>query len=70
MKTAKPVKQRLLTESLVVESFEPANPEGAREFMMTFRPCDTNHGPTGIDSTCQCCSDPFTCPCSYPNCRG
>ncbi|HSU15012.1 hypothetical protein [Longimicrobium sp.] len=53
------LKQRLSVDALRVETFEAGE-------AMVIAPPTIN---TGRDSTCACCSDPFTCPCSYPACR-
>jgi len=54
-----PLKSRLALDMLAVETFEAGKAE-------LIAPPTIN---TGRDSTCACCSDPFTCPCSYPACR-
>ena len=52
-------KERLSLEALNVETFEAGSAE-LPVFIVTHA--------TGIDSTCPCCSENFTCPCSFP-CR-
>ena len=54
-----PRKSRLALDALAVESFE------AGKVQLVAPPTLF----TGRDSTCPCCSDPFTCPCSYPGCE-
>ncbi|HEV7590970.1 MAG TPA: hypothetical protein VGO40_22855 [Longimicrobium sp.] len=50
---------RLSLDSLLVETFEAGKGE-----LMALMPPTTHF--TGRDSTCPCCSDNFTCPCSFP----
>jgi hypothetical protein len=49
---------RLSLDSLRVETFEA----GKGELLAMAPPTHF----TGFDSTCPCCSDNFTCPCSFP----
>ena len=58
-------RKRLEIESLGVDSFpaESSHTATIRQEMMVGVLTRTNCPLTGVDSTCPCCSDPFTCPC-------
>lgn len=52
-------RSRLSLETLAVETFEAGKGE-----KLSLMPPTTHF--TGVDSTCPCCSENFTCPCSFP----
>jgi hypothetical protein len=56
-------RKRLSLDTLAVETFAA---QSERVVLEAVAFTETNCHFTGRDSTCPCCSDPFTCPCSFP----